>query len=164
MATGSFRIREASLPDDVPVIHEFILGLQRFEHAFEPNRRLDRAVAADYFVDLEMKVREGNGLMLIAEIDGGHPIGWAVAHEDKEDIYVIPEQRLLGYIAELYVIESERGRGVGRALIAASETWARGRGLPLIMIGVLPANKQAFSLYERAGYQACAVRLRKTLR
>jgi len=164
MATASFRIREARLPQDIPVIHEFILELQRFEHELEPNRRLDHAVAADYFADLEKKVRETNGTILIAEDQGAHPLGWAAAHETEEDIYVVAEQRRVGYLAELYIVEGARGLGVGRKLIAECETWARRRGLPIITIGVLPKNTRAFTLYERSGYDPYATLLRKYLR
>jgi GNAT superfamily N-acetyltransferase len=163
MATASFRIREARLPDDIPVIHEFILGLQHFEHGLEPNRRLDPAVATDYFEILQKKIHETDGAFLIAENEHGHPVGWVAAHEDEAEIYVVPEQRRVGYIAELYVVEEARGLGVGRSLIAACEAWARRRGLPIIMIGVLSKNSAAFNLYQATGYYPYAVFLRKYL-
>jgi ribosomal protein S18 acetylase RimI-like enzyme len=164
MPAASIHIREARLPQDIPVVHAFILGLQIFEHAFEPNRRVDAAVASDYLADLEKKIREGNGVILIAEREPGHPIGWAAAYESEDEIYVVPEERRIGYIAELYIVEEARGLGGGRRLIGACENWARQRGLPLITIGVLPNNKRAFALYERSGYNSNAVLLRKYLR
>ena len=164
MATASFRIREAQLPQDLPAIQGFILELQRFEHAFEPNRRLDPSVAADYFGDLQKKVRDTNGVVLIAEDDGGHAIGWAAAHESEEDIYVVPEQRRIGYIAELFVVQEKRGLGAGRSLIGACEAWARRQGLSIITLGVLPKNTRAFAVYESSGYDPYAVLLRKYLR
>ena len=163
MASASFRIREARLPQDIPAIHAFILGLQNFEHDLEPNRRLDPAVAADYFDVLEKKIRETDGAILIAENEHGHPIGWAAAHEGEADIYVVPEQRRVGYIAELYVVEEARRLGVGRNLIAACEAWARRRGLPIVLIGVLSKNTAAFNLYEATGYDPYAAYLRKYL-
>jgi len=164
MATASIRIREARLPQDIPAIHEFILGLQRFEHALEPNRRLDTGVAADYFADLQIKIREANGIILIAEDQGARPIGWVAAHESEDDIYVVSEERRIGYIAELFVVQESRGLGAGRSLINACEAWARRRGLPLIILGVLPKNARAFALYESSGYDSYAVFLRKYLR
>ena len=163
MEPASIRIREASLPQDIPAIHEFILGLQGFEHAFEPNRRLDPEVAANYFEILQKKVHEMNGAILIAENENGDPIGWAAAHEYEEETYVVPEQRRIGYIAELYVVEKARRQGVGRTLIAACEAWARGRGLSIVTIGVLPKNTRAFAVYARNGYDPYAVLLRKYL-
>jgi len=163
MATASFRIREAILPQDIPVIHEFILELQRFEHVFEPNRRLDAAVAADYFAILQRKVQETNGTILIAEDELGHSVGWAAAHEDAEEIYIVREQRRVGYIAELYVVQEARRLGIGRNLIRSCEEWARRRGLPIITIGVLSKNSAAYQAYENTGYRPYAVLLRKDL-
>jgi len=163
MEAPSIRIREASLPQDIPAIHRFILDLQGFEHAFEPNRRLDAEVAANYFEILQNKVHEMNGTMLIAENADGDPIGWAAAHEHEEETYVVPEQRRIAYIAELYVVEEARGHGVGRTLIGACEAWARKRGLSIITIGVLPKNTRAFAVYESSGYDPYAVLLRKYL-
>ena len=164
MATASFRIREARLPEDIPVIHEFILDLQRFEHVLEPNRRLDAPVATDYLSALEKKVHETGGTFLIAEDDGGHAIGWAAAHEDEPDRYSVPEERRIGYIAELYVVPDARGRGVGSSLIRACEAWARQRSLPVIMIGVLSKNTRAFAAYRNNEYDPYATFLRKSLR
>ena len=164
MESASFRIREASLPQDIPAIHEFILDLQRFEHALESNRRLDAPVAADYLSALEKKVHETGGTFLIAEDDSGHAIGWAAAHEDEQEIYIVPEERRVGYIAELYVVPDARGRGVGSSLIRACETWARQRSLPVIMIGVLSKNARAFAVYQNNEYDPYAVFLRKSLR
>jgi GNAT superfamily N-acetyltransferase len=164
MATASFRVREARLPQDIPAIHDFILGLQSFEHALEPNRRLDPAVAGDYFEILQKKIRETDGALLIAETEHGDPVGWAAAHEGEEEIYIVSEQRRVGYIAELYVVKEARGLGVGRNLIEACEAWARRRGLPIITIGVLSKNSAAFAAYEATGYDPYAVLLRKYLR
>ena len=163
MTNASFHIREARLPQDIPVMHEFILGLQRFEHALEPNRRLDPSVAEDYFATLEKKVQETSGTFLIAEDEQGVPAGWAAAHEDEAEIFIVPEQRRTAYIAELYVVPDARRLGVGSSLIAACEAWARARGLGIIIIGVLSKNTGAFVAYERTGYEPYAMFLRKYL-
>ena len=162
MAKQNIEIRDAVLPADREQLLEFIMGTQRFESAFEPNRRLDRAVAAEYFVLLETDVRSKGGRILVAAEDG-QPLGWGVVHAQEDDVYVIGEERTYAYISELYVVEAARGKGIGRALIAASEDWARARGLKVMQIGVLPGNHRAKSIYERAGYQTYALQLRKYL-
>ena len=163
MTPASFHIREARLPQDIPAIHDFILGLQRFEYAFESNRRLDTAVAADYFAALHKKIRETDGAIFIAEDDLGHPVGWTAAHEDTEEIYVVPDKRRVAYIAELYVVEEARRLGIGRNLIQACEEWARRRSLSIITIGVLSKNSAAFQAYANTGYRSYGVLLRKNL-
>lgn len=160
---ASFRIREAELPGDEPAMREFIMGTQRFEHTVEPDRRLDPLVADDYLANLLADVASRNGRIYVAVGEDGARLGWGVAHEEENDIYVVKALRLHGYIAELFVVEEMRGHGVGRALIEACEGWAKARGLPLMMIGVLSGNTRAKQIYESSGYAHYALRLKKML-
>lgn len=159
----SFRIRTAELPRDRAALGGFIMGLQHFEHAFAPNRRLDIAVAEDYLQALLRKLEEMGGAIFVAEGAAGAATGWAVVHEIEDEIYVRAEARRLAYIAELFVAEAVRGTGMGRALIAVCEDWARSRKLDTIEIGVLAGNQRARSVYERAGFVPFAMQLRRTL-
>jgi GNAT superfamily N-acetyltransferase len=161
---AAFRIRAARLPDDKPAILNFLMGIQLFENAFEPDRRIDPDVAEDSYAAIIERVATKNGRMLIAEGPNGKVLGWAAALEDEQEIYVLPEERTYGYIAELYVIEEARGLGVGRALIAACEEWARDRGLKVMMIGVLTRNPRAHKVYRSAGFDDYVTLLRKYLR
>lgn len=160
MTAASFSIREACRPDDEPLMIRFIDALQRFEHAFEPNRRIDPRAGADYLPELLKRVDAMNGRIFIAETDG-RPAGWSVFHTQDNMVFVVEEERRHGYIAELFVMEEMRGRGIGRALIAACGDAARALGLKLIMIGVLAGNTRAQSVYEAAGFAPYAMELRK---
>ena len=91
------------------------------------------------------------------------PLGWAVAFEDEDEIYVVTDERRFAYIAELFVVESGRRQGIGRALISACECWARERALKVIAIGSLAGNTAAFEMYRACGYSPCEVELRKRL-
>jgi RimJ/RimL family protein N-acetyltransferase len=53
----------------------------------------------------------------------------------------------------LMVAEDARRQGVGRALLAAAEQWARTSGIVKIELHVFPHNHAARSLYDRAGYE-----------
>ena len=52
----------------------------------------------------------------------------------------------------LMVEAGHRRRGVGRALLAAAEEWARRNGIGKIELHVFPHNTPAIALYERTGY------------
>lgn len=158
---SAFHVRDAELPRDRPAFLEFIMGSQRFEHAFEPNRRLDDTVAADYLEPLLRKVAETGGRIAVAEDGRARTLGWGVVLEAQDDIYVIASERRFAYIAELFVVEAARGTGVGRALIAACEAWARAQGHSVMQIGVLPGNARARAIYERAGYSPYGLQLRR---
>jgi GNAT superfamily N-acetyltransferase len=100
--------------------------------------------------------------MLIAE-DGGKPVGWAFAYDEKAELFVVEPERRHGYLAELYVRPEVRGKGLGRALIAGCEDWARGRGHRLLTVGVLAQNPSAIRAYEGAGYAPYGITMRRYL-
>jgi ribosomal protein S18 acetylase RimI-like enzyme len=54
------------------------------------------------------------------------------------------------YVSYLWVDESQRGRGIGSALLAAVETYARSRGCEVIFLAT--HSFQAPGFYDRLGY------------
>jgi ribosomal protein S18 acetylase RimI-like enzyme len=56
------------------------------------------------------------------------------------------------YLAELYVVPEQRGRGVGRALMQAAISEARERGAETMDIGVDEPDRPARRLYESLGF------------
>ena len=156
----TFRIRDFDPAADEPAALAFILGSQVYEHAIAPDRRLDDAVASEHYAALAPHMAANQGRGFIAE-EEGQAIGWAVFFVHHGLIYLVPEERTFGYIAELFVVEPARGRGVGRALIAACEDAARGLGQ--IRIGHLTGNRRAAEIYGRAGYAPYTSELRRAL-
>jgi GNAT superfamily N-acetyltransferase len=149
------------LPDDEPAILSFIWGLQKFENAFEPNRRLDPGFADQHWADVRRQAAERGGFF-IAEADG-RPVGWAFVVEETGDLFVKQSERRYGFVAELFVEASARGQGHGRALIAACEDWSRRRGMTVLIIGVLTGNDKAAAVYQRDGFAPYNLFMRKYL-
>src|SRR3569833_1746233 len=155
-------IRDARLPRDEPAILSFINALQDYEAAFEPDRRRDPDFAVEHWLLLQHRCAEKHGIMLLAE-DDGKPVGWAFAHDQNAELFVVEPERHHGFLAELYVAPQERGKGLGRALVEGCETWARGRGLKLLLVGVLARYARAIRSYDVAGYAAYGITMRRYL-
>jgi GNAT superfamily N-acetyltransferase len=100
--------------------------------------------------------------MFIAELDG-KAVGWAFAHEEHGELFIAEPERRHGFLAELFVDSQARGKGLGRALIEACETWSRGRDHKLLMIGVLAKNQAAIRAYEGSGYAPYVTLMRRYL-
>jgi ribosomal protein S18 acetylase RimI-like enzyme len=47
---------------------------------------------------------------------------------------------------------SHRGRGIGAALLAAAQSWARANGKPALTLRVFPDNDGALALYRAHGF------------
>ena len=116
----------------------------------------------EHWRELQRRHAEKHGIFLIAENDGV-PAGWAFAHDDSAELFVIEAERRLGFLAELYVAPQARGKGLGRALIMGCEAWARGRGHKLLTVGVLAKNPSAIRAYEGAGYAPYWTTMRRYL-
>lgn len=56
------------------------------------------------------------------------------------------------YLAELYVVPAQRGRGLGRALLEATLALARERGADRIELGTSHDDVAARALYESCGF------------
>jgi ribosomal protein S18 acetylase RimI-like enzyme len=100
----------------------------------------------------------------------GDDHGVFVARVDGEvvGLVAVSEQRHWSgqrdaYIGELVTGQRVEGRGVGRALLARAEQWARDRGLDRITLETGAANSRARDFYERQGYQDEEVRLTRIL-
>lgn len=52
----------------------------------------------------------------------------------------------------MMVASGWRGRGVGTALVAAAERWAREHGLHKLALSVFPHNQAAIALYRKCGF------------
>ncbi len=98
----------------------------------------------------------------------GRAVLVAVAGQELLGLVAVSERRhfsgqLDGYVGELVVAASAVRRGVGSALMAAAEDWARRRGLCLLTLETGAANRAARAFYEALGYAEEDVRLTKSL-
>ena len=69
-----------------------------------------------------------------------------------------------GHISDLAVANHHDGEGVGRALLAYAERWAREHKYRHLQLAVFPGNERARTIYEKAGFGVDILRLTKPLR
>ncbi len=96
--------------------------------------------------------RMENLFVVLAEGDAGAPLGLAFCLMGYSTFYAKP----LVNIHDLAVVPAARGRGVGRALLAAVAEEARARGCCKVTLEVRSDNDQAKKLYERFGFSGAA--------
>ena len=70
----------------------------------------------------------------------------------------------VGRMSVLVVSEAVRGRGVGRALVAAAEARLAERGCALVEVTSNQRRVEAHAFYEGLGYERTSYRFFKTLR
>jgi RimJ/RimL family protein N-acetyltransferase len=102
--------------------------------------------AADERRYLRTLRRDSNGAVLVAE-DAGEIVGRLAVARDPHP--ASPHVADLG----LMVAATHRGRGIGSALLAAAEDWARSAGITKLELHVFSHNQPAIRLYEKLGYE-----------
>jgi GNAT superfamily N-acetyltransferase len=89
-----------------------------------------------------------NARALVADAGDG-PIGLATVHLR----HTINHEAPIAQLTLLVVDESQRTRGVGRALVEAAERWAHAQGCHRIVVTTALQRADAHAFYERIGYR-----------
>jgi len=123
-----------AIESDLPVLCELCAQL---------GYRGEPANIAGWFADLQGR---SNHAVVVAEADGA-VLGY---------IDVSERRHLVGppmcELESLVVLETARGKGVGAALVAWAEDWARAHKLAGVNLGSRVIRKDAHRFYEREGY------------
>jgi len=91
----------------------------------------------------------------------GTIVGFVTGHVSDEPSPMFVPVRVC-QVGTLGVAASARGQGIGRALMAQLEAWAREQGADETHLVVWRFNERAARLYEELGYEErCAVMARR---
>jgi ribosomal protein S18 acetylase RimI-like enzyme len=142
-----------SRPEDRAALLALIVELQEHERRLHDGLRPGHEIAEAYLAYLEHHLRVGEGELLVAERDG-EVVGF-IAHlvERYDGPEETPDSGVFALVSDLCVSERRRGQGIARALLAAAEAYARGKGLARLRVEVLSANREAAAAYRRFGFE-----------
>lgn len=157
MSDTGFRIVPAERDD-----REWLLPLSARLHDFgppdyRPREQMDRAVAAS--IEAALLAPEDGQVVLVARDLDDTPLGFVHLHP-AQDFFTAETH---GHVSDIVVAPGAEGRGVGTALMAAAEDWARSRGYRLLTLNVFGENRRARAMYDRLGYRADTTKMVKVL-
>jgi ribosomal protein S18 acetylase RimI-like enzyme len=155
-------IRDYDAARDAVALRACFVELQETERAFDPRAPRGEAIADAYLARMFERCAKWAGHVFVAEADGG-VVGFACVWGRVPPQEVDDDPADAAYVSDLVVLPAWRGRGLGRALLARVEAYAREQGVASIGIGVMHPNRDARRLYERLGYAAVHVELVKRL-
>jgi GNAT superfamily N-acetyltransferase len=94
-------------------------------------------------------VKRGRESALLVAVDGSDAVvGWI--HAERLRLLELPPT---ASISGLVVDERKRSAGIGAALLAAAEDWARAQGMRSIQVRSRTTREGAHRFYEREGYR-----------
>ena len=153
----TIQLRPAT-PGDHEAIAALVPRLRAFGAApLRPAEALDNAERET--LERALNAPDAEGVLLVAELPSVGLVG--VAYGQTVTDYFTREQH--GHLGILAVSELAEGQGVGRALLAAVESWAHGRGYRFLTLNVFAANARARAVYERAGFALDTLRYYKEI-
>jgi L-amino acid N-acyltransferase YncA/DNA-binding transcriptional ArsR family regulator len=131
--------------DDLPrVLDIYAEGLATRNATFETAVPTARELRARWLPDLAW----------VADL-GGEVVGWtAVMPTSTRECYAGVGE------TSVYVTETARGRGVGKALLHTQVNEADAAGMWTLQTSVFPENRASIALHHSAGYRTLAVRTR----
>ena len=140
------RIR-AARPEDRAFILELVPRLMAFGPP--PWREAAQMSATDAeVISNALNDPDPGTAIFIAETLDGTPLGFV--HMNSPVDYFTREE--YGHVSDVVVVPQAEGRGVGRALMAAGEEWARTRGYRLLVLNAFVKNTRARAIYEKLGF------------
>jgi predicted N-acetyltransferase YhbS len=117
-------------PADMPVARDLLRQLGYDVIAAELDARIERVLAAT------------NHYAAVAE-DGGRVVG--LVHVFERPALEKPCEAV---VQAIVVDDTMRGRGIGKAMMDAAESWAKSRGLGSVVL----STRNASTFYSRLGY------------
>jgi ribosomal protein S18 acetylase RimI-like enzyme len=154
------RIRRYSNHDRA-VIERMFENFQDYLASVDDIRRLVRKNALrrlDYgraYLNKTLKdISENNGVFYVAENSRGI-VGFVAARmvkQDKIDAIEIGRKESIGEITELYVTQSQRGKGTAQKLMSIAEKYLNDKGCTHMKLNVFAPNMRARRFYQKLGY------------
>jgi ribosomal protein S18 acetylase RimI-like enzyme len=155
------RVRPAT-QGDLQVLGRLGASLMRAHHAYDRNRFMAPGTHPEqgYARFLGSQLDQPGVAIFVAEDDGGiagyvyagvEPISWKELRDE------------CGYVHDLVVDESRRGRSVGTALMEAALAWMTERGLPRVVLWTAQRNETAQRLFDRLGFRRTMIEMTKEL-
>ena len=147
--TGSIEVREAVAADAAEVVR-LLAQLGHSQPAGDPAARLAAFFDQGDHVLVAVQAPSAPGSSLVGALT----------------LHIMPVMHRAGPIGRLTAVivdEAARGKGVGRALVAAAEVLLRERGCAMIEITSNKKRTDAHAFYEGLGYTATSFRFAKQI-
>ena len=150
MSDSETTIRRANLRD-APALGALGLRLALQHQGYDPQRFFifggKEKTFADYFSE---QLQRNDVAILIAEVEG-RIVGFVFTRIEPASLEELSDTS--GWIHDIFLDESVRGHGLGKALLEAAINALRELGAHTLMLAVSPKNETARQLFEKQGFR-----------
>lgn len=143
------KIRKAT-EKDLESLNELQIALAKYETKFCDILKDPETVGEQYFKHYEEKIKREDCAFFVAE-ENTRIIGYILGETDTPEHHYIYEKR--GYLADIFVLEKYRGRGIGEELTKRLLEWFKARGMRWIIVGAYTDNVPAIKFWKKMGFK-----------
>ncbi len=151
--------------EDRNQIEKLIAELQDYEAQYTSGMRVGKDMAGEYLDKGILKYcREKNGKFFVAE-ESDELIGfiWVWIENEPRDLMYIKPIYTFMFIGDYVISKEYRNRGIGKALIAEVERFAKEQGIDQLKLHVNAKNSLAREVYKKLGFEEDEVILVKKI-
>jgi len=147
---------------DVPYLGRLGALLLETHYAFDQQRfmapRTNSAEGYAWF--LRSQLKDKDAVVFVAERAGG-VVGYVYAGLEPRSWKELRE--MAGFIHDVVVEESSRGKGIAVSLLEAATEWLRAQGAPRVMLWTAENNVAAQRLFSRLGFRRTMIEMTQEL-
>lgn len=147
---------------DNAALRQCVIEIQEYERKLDERMSPGEEIADRYLSDMLEHANISSARIFIAELSGavvGYVAVDAKVTNNEPDEYDYE----YAYISDVIVLEAARGKGIGKALLAEAEKFAKDNAARWLRIGVLGVNQNAHRLYQSLGFEPREIVLEKSL-
>jgi GNAT superfamily N-acetyltransferase len=154
-------VRPASQAD-LPALGRLGASLLHTHFAFDRQRFMAPPPDPEqgYAWFLGVQLGESDACILVAD-DANEVVGYVYAALEPHSWKELRDAA--GFIHDVAVLESHRGRGVGTLLVTAASEWLRTHGAPRVLLWTAERNTVARQLFTRLGFRPTMVEMTREL-
>jgi ribosomal protein S18 acetylase RimI-like enzyme len=156
-AVSDISIRSAT-PGDLRELGRLGASLVEAHHAFDRARFImpEGDLSAGYAGFLAGELERDDVMISVAELEGS-VVGYVYAGIEPHSWKELRDEA--GFVHDIVVDESARGRGVGARLLEVAAGWLEERGAPRVMLWSAERNVAAQRLFARLGFRRTMVEM-----
>lgn len=142
-------VRQATAGDIAAVQRVAALSWHQCYQSMLSKKAIDGFLARAYGEYSLRQTLGGGGLLVLERVNGiiaNELIGYLRLHVRDDS----------GYLAAIYLLPDEQGKGYGRTLWEAALEWFKSRGVSEVMLTVAAGNERARAFYQRLGFMEMA--------
>lgn len=145
--------------DDIPAIADLMRQMAGFHNSLDPEYK-----AGGGYPNLEEEIEgwlsNADILILVAK-EKGEIVGYARISVEPAPTYL--NEKKIGIIDDIFVIEDYRRKGVAEALFEKSKEWFLKKKVYSVELNVDVRNEGAIALWKKLGFSERKLRMRRRL-